>query len=156
MGWNPLQNKLNHVPICHLSTRTQQNSPSRGQAPQLCRTNLWHLRTKSSGSSTFSSNRSSRPKPNSKDVSANNYPNSGNGIHLPLPRHVHRKRRTSSPKYRKNVSLSDQMLKNLCYNGARVLWIEQEAVEWRGLFSFTLFWFWILMQRAALSVDWAM
>jgi len=62
------------------------------------------------------------------------YPNHGNSIHLHPSRHVHRKGHTSSSKYRKDVSLLGQLLKSLCYNNARVLWIGQEGTMgwWNG------------------------
>jgi len=104
----------NHLPIYHLSTQIQQNSPSPEQTPN--RAEAVH----------FLQNVISRARPDPKDVSADNqtaglYPNHGNSIHLHPSRHVHRKGHTSSSKYRKDVSLLGQLLKSLCYNNARVL-----------------------------------
>jgi hypothetical protein len=109
----------------------------------------------------FCKNIISRPTPDPKDVSANQ-PDCRDSIlitHLHPSRHVHQKRHTSSSKCRKAVSLLGQMLKSLCYNGARILWTEQERTSgWWNEGPLLLYYLLILnlMQRVALSVDWVL
>jgi len=78
----------------------------------------------------FCKNIISRPTLDPKDVSANQ-PDCRDSI---IITHLHQKRHTSSSKCRKAVSLLGQMLKSLCYNGARILWTEQERTSgwWNG------------------------
>jgi hypothetical protein len=106
----------------------------------------------------FCKNSISRPTLDPKDVQ----PGCRDSIlitHLHPSRHVHQKRHTSSSKCRKAVSLLGQMLKSLCYNGARILWTEQERTSgWWNEGPLLLYYLLILnlMQRVALSVDWVM